>query len=433
MSQTTIGEREGIHAVSRLAGIHDLAYCFTRLQAGGGAAYSGDWVGLGANLGALAGKAMWYGRNQIKVLADALKTQGTKTLPTPTAIVDVAMVAISAVDLLNGFWTPDKGASFTSGADKFETVYLYLGEAAPDPRDWSGDAAKAYADAAAALQALAQTMQDLDKKMQTLMADQGSEVAKAHNAIAVTLLGLVIAQGVALAMYLIPVVGPEISAAWQIIAAFAACATVLAFEMFTLSNSMSLAHQIHSVALEYGEVAEKAIPNSSFARIEVTGAEETRTGDFDAISNSLSAFSGAPTVASLATLAPAGGDSPEERGVLGALKSDGATPAESVPAETTPAWTPPTLTQVSQASGQLAQPMNFVNQMMGQVQQLASTGQPRQAPTPPAEEAGPTEAALAGNGGGAASGTAGAERAPIDGALTGHEAGQEPGRRPRAL
>ncbi len=388
-------------------------------------------------MGALAGKAMWYGRNQIKVLADALKAQGTKTLPTPTAIVDVAMVAISAVDLLNGFWTPDKGASFTSGADKYETVYLYLGEAAPDVRDWSGDAATAYADATAALQALVQTMQDLDKKMQTLMAGQGAEVAKAHNCIAVTLLGLVIAQGIALALYLIPVVGHEVSAAWQIIAAFAACATVLAFEMFTLSNSLSLAHEIHSVALEYSEVAEKAIPTSSFARIEVKGAEATNTGDFKAISDrmsGMSAFSGAPTVASLARLAPAAGDSQEERGVLSALESGGATPVEAVAAETTPASALPTLSQVTQASGQLAQmsgqvsqPMSFVNQMMGQVQQLASTGQQRPA-APPADQPATEEAPA-----GAASGPAGAERAPIDGAAAGYEPAQGPGQPQRVL
>ncbi|OBG65088.1 hypothetical protein A5704_12750 [Mycobacterium sp. E735] len=266
-----------------------------------------------------------------------------------------------------------------------------------------------------------QTMQDLDKKMQTLMANQGSEVAKAHNCIAVTLLGLVIAQGIALAMYLIPVVGPEISCAWQIIAAFAACATVFSFEMMTLANSMSLSHEIHATALLYGEVAEKAIPNSSFARIEVTGAEEATVGSFKAISDSMSgmsAFSGTPTVASLASRAPAAGDSREERGVLTALQSDGATPVETI-AETTA--TVPTLSQVTQASGQLAQmsgqvaqPMSFVNQMMGQVQQLASTGQQRQAAPPPAEEAAPSEAAAAGNGDGAALGTTGAGRAPID-------------------
>lgn len=425
--------------MSRLAGIHDLAYCFTRLQAGGGAAYSGDWVGLGANLGALAGKAMWYGRNQIKVLADALKTSGTKVLPTPTAIVDVAMVAISAVDLLNGFWTPDKGASFTSGADKYETVYLYLNEAAPDSRDWSGDAAKAYADATAALQALVQTMQDLDKKMQTLMANQGSEVAKAHNCIAVTLLGLVIAQGIALAMYLIPVVGPEISCAWQIVAAFAACATVFSFEMMTLANSMSLSHEIHATALLYGEVAAKAIPNSSFARIEVTGAEQATVGSFKAIFDSMSgmaAFSGTPSVASLASMAPAAGDSREERGVLTALQSDGATPIETTADAT---GTAPTLSQVTHASGQLAQmsgqvaqPMSFVNQMMGQVQQLASTGQQRQGAAPPADEPAPAEAATSGNGDGAASGTVGTQRAPVDHTVAAPEAAAQ-GRPQRVL
>ncbi|MCV7429653.1 EspA/EspE family type VII secretion system effector [Mycobacterium montefiorense] len=416
--------------MSRFAGIHDLAYCFTRLQGGGGAAYSGDWVGLGANLGALAGKAMWYGRNQVKVLADALKEQGTKTLPTPTAIVDVAMVAISAVDLLNGFWTPDKGASFTNGADKYETVYLYLGEAAPDARDWSGDGAQAYADATAALQTLVQTMQDLDKKMQTLMADQGSEVAKAHNCIAVTLLGLVIAQGIALSLYLIPVVGHEVSAAWQIIAAFAACATVLAFEMFTLSNSMSIAHQIHSVALDYSTVAEKAIPNSSFARIEVAAAEETETGDFEAISggmSGMSVFSGAPTVASLAGLAPAAGATQEERDVLSALRSDGATPVETTSQVT------PGSGQLAQMSGRISQPMNFANQMMGQVQQLSSAGQQRPGAAPPAETAAADVPDFAGNRDGAASGTAGAERAPVDAAAFGHEAAQAPGRPQRVL
>lgn len=262
--------------MSRLAGIHDLAYCFTRLQSGGGAAYSGDWVGLGVNLGALAGKAMSYGRNQINVLVDALKQQGTKTLPTPTAIVDIAMVAISAVDL--------------------------------------------------------------------------------------------------------PVVGHEISAAWQIVAAFAACVSVLVFETFTLSNSMSLSHQIYSVALRYGEVAEKAIPSGSFARIEVAGAEETKAGDFDAVSASLSAFPGVPTVASLAAFAPATGRSRAERGVLDALANGGAPPAWAAAAPA-PVSMPSAPSQVARASallarmsGQTSPTMHVAGQMMGRVQQLTSTG-----------------------------------------------------------
>jgi hypothetical protein len=423
-----ISEREGITAVSRLAGIHDLAYCFQRLGGAGSAGYSEDWVGLAANLGALGGKAAWYGRGQIKVLKDALAKSGTKVLPTPTAIVDVAMVAISIVDLFNGFGPPDKGGAFTSGVDKLANVKLQLDAAVPDSRDWSGPAAKAYSDQNAALQALVVKLQELDKQMQALVANQGSEVQKAHTAISVTLFALVVAQGIALALYLIPVVGPEISCAWQIVAAFAAGATVLAFEMFTLANSMSLGNEISAVALQYGEVAADATSKATFGTIEITGAEETTVSSFKAISDSMSAFSAPPTVATLSSMASEAGQeaSTDARAKMSAL-TDGETPVDATPevpgvpetpaapaAPTAPAFTLPTMAQVSAAStqaakmsGQASQQMNLVNQTMGSVQQVASMGQQGQAPAAPAEETAPADE-------GAGAGTEGAERAPID-------------------
>jgi hypothetical protein len=479
---------EGNTAVSRLAGIHDLAYCFTRLQAGGSSAYNQDWVGLGANLGALAGKAAWYGRNQIGVLKDALAKSGTKVLPAPTAIVDVAMVVISAVDLFNGFGPPDKGAAFKSGSDLLDNVKLQLDAAKPDTRDWDGEASKAYADAVKALQDLVVLVQELDKQMQQLVTQQGDEVQKAHNAIAVTLLGLVIAQGIALALYLIPIFGPEISCAWQIIAAFAAGATVLAFEMFTLANSMSLANDVNVAAKKYIDIGQAAEPGGSFATIEVKGAEEAKVGSFTAISESMagmSAFSGPPSVARLASMAgPQARVSmlavAEEEMITAAPKSLAAgdvasdvattsspasaevptpTPAPPVPtapdtpaAGPAPVFTPPSAAQASQASAQaakasanIAQPLNVANQSVSQtmqsVQQIVSMAQQGEgAGTPVADpmltsetdEAEPRDedkTTLAEKVEGAAPGAGTAERAPVDAVAPADEAEEPESRR----
>jgi len=144
--------------VSYLAGIHDLAYCFSRV---GGAADSGvrqDWVGLGANIGALAGKAVWYAKGQSAALKTALEATGKKILPTPTAIIDVTMVAVVVIDLMNGFGAPDSGSGFSSGVDKLKIVDGKLELAIPDSRDWSGSAADAYAAQNAALRALVANM-----------------------------------------------------------------------------------------------------------------------------------------------------------------------------------------------------------------------------------------------------------------------------------
>jgi len=429
---------KGNTAVSRLAGIHDLSYCFTRLGGAGSSAYAQDWLSLGANLGGMVGKALWYAKGQWPRLVEALKSSGTKVLPTPTAIVDVCMVVISLVDLFNGFGGPDKGAAFTSAIDKFDTTWERLDAANPDPRDWSGPGATAYEAQNKNLMNVVKSMQDLDKKCADLMTNQANEVTKAHQCIALTCMALVLAQGIALALYMIPIVGPEVSCAWQIIAAFAASATVLAFELFTLSNSMGLVYDVQALGEEYTDLAKNATPAPTFARIEIAAVEETRVSSFQEISDMMKnmSFSDTPTLSSLASMAPETGTD-EERMTLRALTSD-ETPAEDETPGTTPApgVTPPSLTDISKASGQLAQMsgqvsqhMNLVNQMMGQVQQLSSMGQGAAAPAAakaeeaaaegaaPAEEAllgaTPEHAALAGQVEGAGAALEGAERAPV--------------------
>ena len=434
--------------MSWLSGASDLASTFERLGGAGTSASGGDWLGLGANLAAAAGNAAAFASTQSKALADALKNAGTKVLPTPTAILDVAMLALVVVDLLNGFGTPNSGAAVSTAAEKLDLFMkdLDLG-CVPDARDWSGAAADAYVDQNTILKGLAESMKDLDKRLKDLVARQGNEVQTAHHCIAITSLVLTAAQGVALALYLIPVVGPGISCGWQIIAALAAGATVLTFEMLTLSSSMSISQQVDAVALEYiqlGEDAEVKLAGT-FGQINGKAAEQTssKVAGFTAISDGMSAFSGTPTVASLANTSLAReGASPAQRALLDAASATRVDASADLPATTgdgatppTPAFTPPTLSQINQASGQLAkmsghvsQPMNLMNQTTGQVQSVAQMGHQGQGAAAPAEKtaeerATTEEAALAGDVGGAwaGAGTEAGERAPIDVAEVGAE------------
>jgi hypothetical protein len=191
---------------------------------------------------------------------------------------------------------------------------------------------------------------------------------------------------------------------------------------------MSLGNEISAVALQYGEVAADATSKATFGTIEITGAEETTVSSFKAISDSMSAFSAPPTVATLSSMASEAGQeaSTDARAKMSAL-TDGETPVDATPevpgvpetpaapaAPTAPAFTLPTMAQVSAAStqaakmsGQASQQMNLVNQTMGSVQQVASMGQQGRAPAAPAEETAPADE-------GAGAGTEGAERAPID-------------------
>lgn len=424
--------------MSYLAGIHDLAYCFQRLGGAGSSAYSGDWLGTGANLGAAAGKGMWYARNQAAVLRDALSKMGTKVLPTPTAIIDAAMVAISMVDLLNGFGPPDRGAALTNGLQKFEITSLHLSAANPDGRDWSGDSSKAYADANVALQDLVEKMQELDRQLQALVKQQGSAVESAHTTIAVTLFGLVVAQGIALALYLTPVVGPEVSCAWQIAATFAAGATVFAQEMSTLSESIAIANAANKVALDYGEVATRALSSGTFSQIEVAGAEQTLIGSAAAVSAAVAAESQTPSVATLAGLAGSGSlegqpalvDDLAHRGSdTHDSHQDRVTP--SAPAFPLPPAT--AMAAMSAMSGQRANVlsrvphlMNMVNQTAAQAQQAGARNQQSQGAAAPAGEGVTDEVAAAGymrtetalaeasDGTNAAAGGVSAERVPTD-------------------
>jgi EspA/EspE family len=436
--------------VSRFAGIHDLAYCFARVQGGGSAAYNKDWVGVGANVLGLAGKAIWYAKGQNEALKKALETVGKKILPTPTAIVDVTMVVVVIIDLFNGFGPPLQG-DLSTAREQLENARDKLKDAVPDNDLWSGDAAQEYTAQVVALTALVETMMELDKQLQSLVKNQADKIQETHNALAILGFALVCAQGVALCMYLIPFVGPEISFLFQVATALAAAVTVVTFETLALANSSNVGAEVNGVSLGYGEVAKTATQGGVFEVIKIAGAEESNISSFTEISGSMSgpsAVSRMPTVASLMNLA--GENTSEEvLDTLSAFTSDDEMPGEGTPevpetpqTPTTPPFKMPTMTELTafskqgaQFSKHISQHMNLVNQTMGSVQQsvqqMASQGQQGQGAAaladeaaqkaPPEEtavtEARPEEAALAGaEGAGATSGSATGERAPVDAA-----------------
>ncbi|WAJ45169.1 EspA/EspE family type VII secretion system effector [Mycobacterium sp. Aquia_216] len=395
-------------------------------------------MNLGASAATIVGKGLIYAGKQNAVLAKALKESGTKVLPTPTAIVDAAALAVTIVDLLNGFGSPNSGSAVSTAADKLDLFIKDLDPGAlPDPRDWSGTAATAYAGQVALLKGYATTMKEYDKILKGYLAEQAAAVKQAHLCCNVNVAVLTAAAGIALAMYLIPIAGPGISQAWQIIAAFACCAAVFVVEMLTLSSSMGLSNQLSTLGQKYVELGKDVDTKlaGSFGKIEGKVLAETsnKLSGFRAVSDGLTdySFAAAPTVSKLGAAA---GDkaSPAQKAVLEsnsqvAAKSSADTktdtPTKTSDKTPTPAaYTPPSLAQIGQASQGLNQVSQTLSQGMQQIQSLAQSAKgsaPAAAPVAAHdvsdvkdEDAKKDEEAKAG----AAAGKDGTERAPVDAA-----------------
>jgi hypothetical protein len=441
-------EREGNTEVSWLNGATDLATCVKSFGSGVTAASTGDWATLGASASTIVGKGIIYAVKQNKAVEELTKAGAKKTgLPTPTAIVDCAALIISLVDLLNGFGSPNSGSAVSTASDKFDLFMKDLNPGCiPDARDWSGTAATAYIGQVNQLTEFTKTMKEYDKQLKGYLGTQAASVKQAHLCCTVNVAVLTAAAGIALALYLIPVVGPEVSQAWQIIAAFACGAATFVVEMLTVASGMSVSNDVAALAKKYVTLGSDVDTKlaGSFGKIEGKIATDTssKLSSFRGISDGLTAFSFAPSVSSLAAKAGDSVSTPQralldassEREVAAASSSAGAqaeTPsAAPAPVAPTPAaavtFTPPSLAQMSQVSSQLSQmsqPINSlgqtINQGVSQIQQAAQSakgpGDPAAAPADQVDDVKDAEA-------GAAAGGEGAERAPIDAAKSGAEA-----------
>ncbi|MCV7410484.1 hypothetical protein AWC05_01435 [Mycobacterium florentinum] len=334
---------------------------------------------------------MIYAGKQNAVLAKALKDSGTKALPTPTAIVDAAALAVTIVDLLNGFGTPNSGSAVSTAADKLNLFLKDLDPASiPDPRDWSGDAATAYIGQVNTLKGFVDKFKTYDQTLKGYLSKQAGEVKQAHLCCTVNVAVLTAAAGIALAMYLIPIAGPGISQAWQIIAAFACCAAVFVVEMLTLSSSMGISNQCATLGQQYVQLGKDVTAQlaGSFGRIQGKVASDTssKLSGFRAVSDGLTDYSFASATPSVNKLAAAAGDkvAPEQKALLES-SSDKAAAAKTTDTkkdtttktgDKTPApaaFTPPSLAQIGQASQGLNQVGQTLGQGMQQIQSLAQS------------------------------------------------------------
>jgi hypothetical protein len=238
----------------------------------------------------------------------------------------------------------DAGEVFTIGTKHFTQAGEELQKLLPGSQ-WVGTASAAYAEDVRELQAMMNDMAAADEAMAAVLRTETDQLTLTHHLIGTASTVVSLAVPAAVAMYTIPVTGPEISQAFQIAVSFAATVTAVV----TMANQLNLCyHNGKSV----GVAAERYRAAKSAA---------------DALYRSLSTpASGASTPASGASTVPSGsgaGTVPSGSGgqvVTGAAGSSVATPSTSTaaPGGAVDAGASPPAQSGGQTSSQSAGPVS---------------------------------------------------------------------------
>lgn len=379
-----------------------------------------DWNGLGQKLSSLdvraaAGVFSDVGRLTRQIVekfgSDKVKKLMTEGTVPGTPIIDYTIYAITALELLAGFGTPDRGDTFTIGKGKFDLVHERLGSAFPDDR-WLGEGAEAYATQNTDQRNRAATMAGIDAMMADILKTEATQVINLRRNMKTTRDGLTACIAIALALKAIqpPDVGESLSIMFQLAVSLPALAAVVGFLGQMVEDSRSNADRVREAAQSYHAVKEGAAPKrGSFIPVAAAEQGESRVGSFEAVSSGVSGSSAA-AVSGLT------GDS---GGQLASAKDSTGKPgtlvhgAPVVAQPSTPATAMPTLAQLIAMSRKSATRSGPTSR-----RQVAAVGQQTEETTPPAEEAaiaGIVEAADS------TAGTRAAERAPV--VATGSEQG----------
>lgn len=439
-----------------LNGVTDLTSVANGLKSGAGGAVAGDYVTLGAGLATALGKGVIYAMKQkigdevAKKTYDTLAKEMAKgaKMPTPTYIVDCAAFVISIVDfLLNGLGAPDMGTDQLKAAKaQFSLFTMALDPSCkPDSRDWSGTAATAYIAQVDKLKGyIAEVASNgdnaFDDQFQKAVTSQGSAVKRAHLTATVNVAVLTAAAGIALILFFQPWGGPGVSYAWQVIAAFACCAAVFVIEMMTLANSMEVNNTLTKLATDYTNKAQDVTEalKGEFGKISGKVADQTssQVSGFAATSDRLAENASEAPPSLSKTLAAAGDKAtPEQKQFLAAAEQVSSKTStdtsekktddkETQVTPVTPSFSPPSMAQM----GQMSQGLNQLGQTFGQgAQQISQMAQSAKGSAPAAAPAAlvddvkddpdakkDADDKKKDEAVGAASGTDGTERAPVD-------------------
>lgn len=131
----------------------------------------------------------------------------------------------------------DAGEVFTVGATRFSEAGEELQKLLPDSQ-WIGTAATAYAEDVKELQTLMHDMAAADNQMATILQTEADQLQLTHDLFGSASTAISVAIPAALALYTIPVTGPEMSQALQIGVSFAATVTTIV----AMANQLNLSY-----------------------------------------------------------------------------------------------------------------------------------------------------------------------------------------------
>lgn len=156
-----------------------------------------------------AGAGVFYGFDLIEG-----QVRQKKFYEPSVIILSLANFTISFMNLLNGI-SSDQGEEFGDGAAKSLKAVATLYEAISGDM-WRGDASAVYTRQNLALANLVQELAAIDREMKSILRTEAGQLDTTRRIMVDTGYAIVLAIPVALALYKIPTIGPEISLGFQI-------------------------------------------------------------------------------------------------------------------------------------------------------------------------------------------------------------------------
>ncbi|OBI13720.1 EspA/EspE family type VII secretion system effector [Mycobacterium sp. E2497] len=310
-------------------------------------------------------------------------------------ILERGIQIVTALTLLHGSGT-DKGQYYQMGSDKFQLAWENLKDATAESDSWTGAAAESYNALNAAQMDWATAMADLDLQIAAILADEADWLKNAK--VTLTACRALFTAAIPIASTLRWVSGPQASLLFQL-ATFAAGMPVAVFiTAASMDESLQNKRKIDGISAQYREVADSAVvTGSGFVPPTAAPAPRSTVNSFDEVS-----AGDAPPA-----LAPGGRHAAPSAGAAStAENSNFGRYAATLPSERATA----------SAGVSPAYSVSAASRAAGGAPDAKSS--PRSRPAPAAEPDGATAAAgenvVAADFDGAASGTAEAERAPID-------------------